>query len=325
MEILGTQIRAGRTTYLEMDVASLYTRTKIEVPVIVERSRVDGPTLLLTGGIHGDEVNGIEIIRRMIFSKALRPSKGAVIAIPIVNVMAFLNMNRKFADGRDLNRSFPGNKSGSLAAKLAYSLSTNIIPHADYVVDLHTGAEDRFNFPQIRYDESHKENILLARAFNAPFTILQTKPQRGTLRRLLNKRAVPGIVYEGGKSKAIDEEVVETGINGVLNVMKHLGMNVAPRRRARPATRIIGNSRWIRANNSGMFQPMVENGVYIEKGDLLGYINGPFAQFQRKLRSPVSGFVFCVNQAPVVYKGEALFHVGQPLEQRSGGSDQTRS
>lgn len=315
MEILGTQIRAGRTNYLEMDVASLYTRTKIEVPVIVERSRVDGPTLLLTGGIHGDEVNGIEIIRRMIFSKALRPVKGAVIAIPIVNVMAFLNMNRKFADGRDLNRSFPGNKSGSLAAKLAYSLSTNIIPHADYVVDLHTGAENRFNFPQIRYDESNEENLQLARAFDAPFTILQAKPPLGTLRRLLNKRGVPGIVYEGGKSKAISDEVVETGVNGVLNVMKHLGMSVAPKRRSRNGTKVIGNTRWIRANNSGMFQPMVENGVYIEKGDLLGFINGPFAQFQRKIKSPMAGFVFCVNQAAVVYKGEALFHVGQPLEQ----------
>lgn len=316
MQILGTSIRAGRTNYLEMDVASLYTRTKIEVPVIVERSKVPGPAMLLTGGIHGDEVNGIEIIRRMVFEKSLRPARGAVIAVPIVNVMAFLNMNRKFADGRDLNRSFPGNKSGSLASKLAYSITTNIIPHADLVVDLHTGAEDRFNFPQIRYDESHRDNLGLAKAFDAPFTILQDKPPRGTLRRLLNKKGIPGIVYEGGKSKSIDEEVVRTGIEGVLNVMKHLGMNVLPRRRNRPSTRLISSSKWIRANNSGMFQPMVENGVYIEKGDLLGYINGPFAQFQRKIRSPISGFVFCVNEAPVVYKGEALFHVGQPSDER---------
>lgn len=315
MQILGRQIRAGRTNYLEIDVASLYTRTKIEVPVIVERSKVHGPTLLLTGGIHGDEVNGIEIIRRMVFEKSLRPSRGAVIAVPIVNVMAFLNMNRKFADGRDLNRSFPGNKSGSLASKLAYSVSEHIIPHADYVVDLHTGAEDRFNFPQIRYDESHPENLTLAKAFDAPFTILQSKPPLGTLRRLLNKRSIPGIVYEGGKSRAIDEDVVDRGVSGVLNVLKHLGMNVTPRKKVRSSTTLIGSSRWIRANNSGMFQPMVENGVFIEKGDLLGYINGPFAQFQRRIKSPTSGFVFCVNQAPVVYKGEALFHVGQPLEQ----------
>jgi len=314
MELLGTQIRAGRTNYLELDVAALYTRTKIEVPVIVERSKVPGPALLLTGGIHGDEVNGIEIIRRMIYEKTIRPARGAVIAVPIVNVMAFLNMNRKFADGRDLNRSFPGNKSGSLASKLAYSISTHIVPHVDYVVDLHTGAEDRFNYPQIRYDESHPENLALAKAFDAPFTILQGKPIRGTLRRLLNKKGVPSIVYEGGKSRSIDTEVVECGISGVLNVMKHLDMNIAPRRHRKSSTKLIGNSRWIRANNSGMFQPMVENGVFIERGDLLGYINGPFAQFQRKIKSPMSGFVFCVNEAPVVYKGEALFHVGQPLD-----------
>jgi predicted deacylase len=315
MEILGTRVRAGRTTYLEMDVASLYTRTKIEVPVIVEKSANPGPTLLLTGGIHGDEVNGIEIIRRLIVMRALRPEKGAVIAVPIVNVMAFLNMNRKFADGRDLNRSFPGNKSGSLASKLAYSVSSRILPHADFVVDLHTGAEDRFNFPQIRYDQAHPENLKLAKAFDAPFTILQDKPPRGTLRQLLWKRALPGVVFEGGKSKSISEDVVEAGIHGVLNVMRYLGLTKARRRRRRTeATKFIEDARWIRAKNSGMFQPLVENGKLIRKGELLGYINGPFAQFQQKVTSSAPGYIFCVNQTPVVYKGDALFHLGKPME-----------
>ena len=314
MEILGTRVRAGRTNYLEMDVASLYTRTKIEVPVIVERSSVPGPTLLLTGGIHGDEVNGIEIIRRLIVAKALRPEKGAVIAIPIVNVMAFLNMNRKFADGRDLNRSFPGNKSGSLASKLAYSVATNIIPHADFVVDLHTGADDRFNFPQIRFDDSHPRNIALAKAFNAPFTILQDKPPTGTMRRELRKRSLPGIVFEGGKSRSISEDVVEAGMNGVLSVMAHLGLTNARRRGRKHPTTFLRDTRWIRAKNSGMFQPVIENGKMIGKGETLGFINGPFAQFQRKVTSPHSGYVFCVNETPVVYKGDALFHVGQPFD-----------
>ncbi len=314
MEILGTRVRAGKTTYLEMEVASLYTRTKIEVPVIVEKSSKPGPTLLLTGGIHGDEVNGIEVIRRLIINKALRPEKGAIIAVPIVNVMAFLNMNRKFADGRDLNRSFPGNKSGSLASKLAYSVATRIIPHADFVVDLHTGAEDRFNFPQIRYDESHPDNLKLAKAFNAPFTILQDKPPAGTMRRLLWKRSLPGIVFEGGKSRSINEEVVDAGLDGVLNVMKHLGLTTTRRRKkSSERTKFIENTRWIRAKNSGMFQPVIENGKLITKGELLGYINGPYAQFQQKITSPMPGYVFCVNQTPVVYKGDAVFHVGQPM------------
>lgn len=315
MEILGARTRTGRTNYLELEVASLYTRTKIEVPVIVERSAQPGPTLLLTGGIHGDEVNGIEIIRRLIFTKALRPVRGTVIAVPIVNVMAFLNMNRKFADGRDLNRSFPGNKKGSLASKLANSVATRILPHADVVVDLHTGADDRFNFPQIRYDGSHPENLALAKAFNAPFTILQDRPPAGTLRKLLNKRNIPGIVFEGGRSRSITNDVVEQGISGVLNVMRHLGLIEGGKRKIkRGETRFIEGTRWIRANNSGMFQPVVENGVLIKRGDLLGYINGPFAQFQRSIKSPVSGWVFCVNEAPVVYNGDALFHVGTPMQ-----------
>jgi predicted deacylase len=315
MEILGARVRAGRTTYLEIEVASLYTRTKIDVPVIVEKSAKPGPTLLLTGGIHGDEVNGIEIIRRLIMTKALRPEKGAVIAVPIVNVMAFLNMNRKFADGRDLNRSFPGNKNGSLASKLAYSVSSRIIPHADFVVDLHTGADDRFNFPQIRYDKSHPENLKLAKAFDAPFTILQDKPPKGTMRELLRKRELPGIVFEGGKSSSISEEVVNAGMHGVLNVMKYLGLTSSRNRKRRTEnTRFVENTRWIRAKNSGMFQLLVENGKMVRKGELLGYINGPFAQFQQKVTSPVPGYIFCVNETPVVYKGDALFHIGQPME-----------
>ncbi len=312
MKILGEYIKRGKNTFVKLKAASLYTQTEIEIPVMIERSKLDGPTLLVLGGIHGDEINGMEIVRRLIFDKKARPERGTIICIPIVNVMAFLNLERKFADGRDLNRSFPGNKNGSLAAQVAFSISQEIIPLVDYVIDLHTGGEDKFNFPQIRYDVAHTENLKIAEKFNAPITFLQNKAPVGSLRKVLNGKQIPVIVFEGGKSREIDEDVVTVGVNGVLNVMDYLDI------RKRTAENIvetkstfITESRWIRAKYSGMFQPLVKNGTEISANQLLGNINGPFAQFQKKVISPVTGFIICLNRSPVVYKGDALFHIGQ--------------
>ncbi len=312
MKILGEYIKRGKNTFVKLKAASLYTQTEIEIPVLIERSKLDGPTLLLLGGIHGDEINGMEIVRRLIFDQKTKPEHGTIICIPIVNVMAFLNLERKFADGRDLNRSFPGNKNGSLAAQVAFSISHEIIPIVDYVVDLHTGGEDKFNFPQIRYDVAHPDNLKLAEKFNAPITFLQNKAPVGSLRRVLNGKNIPVIVFEGGKSREIDDDVVNTGVKGVLNVMDYLKIRQSAAGNSKESeTTFISESRWIRAKHSGMFQPMVKNVTGVVKNQLLGYINGPFAQFQKKVVSPVSGFIICLNRSPVVYKGDALFHIGQ--------------
>lgn len=315
MKILGEYIKRGKDTFVNINVASLYTRTDIEIPIMIERSKLDGPTLLVLGGIHGDEINGIEIVRRLIFDKHAKPHRGTIICIPVVNVMAFLNLERKFADGRDLNRSFPGNKKGSLASQLAHSITKEVIPLVDYVVDLHTGGEQKFNVPQIRYDSTHPENFVLAQKFNAPFTYLQNKAPIGSFRKVLNKANIPVIVFEGGKSRSIDEEVVKIGVKGVLNVMDHLRIRQQRKEDVENTeTTYIHNSRWVRANYSGMFQPLVKNGTHVQKGQLLGYINGPFAQFQKKVKSPVSGHIICLNQTPVVQKGDAIFNIGQELE-----------
>lgn len=312
MEILGQKIIAGKRNHIEMDVASLYTRTNIKVPIIIERSKKDGPTLLLVGGIHGDEVNGIEIIRRLLFLKLVEPEFGAVICMPVANVFAFLNLSRKFADGRDLNRSFPGNKRGSLASQVAYSIINNVVSHADFVVDLHTGSADRFNYPQVRFDHEHPGSAELAAAFGAPFKLLQRKAPKGSFRRVLNEIGKPSIVYEGGKSRNIDERAVEAGVSGVMNVLGHLKIGKAKARKARVGKSIfLKQSQWIRARNSGMFQPLVDNGTFVQKGRVLGYVNGPYAQFQKKIVSPADGYIFCVNEASVVYAGDAVFHLGQ--------------
>lgn len=312
MEILGQKIIPGKRIHLDMDVGYLYTRTKIEVPIIVEQSKKPGPTLLITGGIHGDEVTGIEIIRRLLYGKFITPQIGTVICLPIANVMAFLNMDRKFADGRDLNRSFPGNSRGSLASQVANSITEHVLPHADYVIDLHAGSEERFNFPQIRYDTYNEESLGLAKVFNAPFTLIISKAPSGSIRRVLNKKGTPIVVYEGGKSRTIDEFVIETGVQGVLNILDFLGIR---KKEGKPAkskkTIFIDGNRWIRARSSGMFQPVIENGSFVKKGQLLAYINGPYAQFQKKVTAPMDGWIFCVNQTSVVYLGDAVFNIAQ--------------
>lgn len=312
MKILGKTIRSGRRNQLKLYVASLYTRTRIEIPVIIERAEKDGPTLLVTGGIHGDEMNGIEIVRRFLFKKYSRPERGMVISIPVMNIFSFLNAERKLPDGRDLNRSFPGTAGGSLASQMASQITEQIIPFVDFALDMHAGGASRFNHPQIRCYETNPQNPALAKAFNAPFTLMQNNLGKGTFRHTLNEKNIPSILFEGGRSLSIDDEVVAHGVDGILNVLDHLEMRPKKEPPAAPAeTVILRRSKWIRAGYSGMFEPVAQNGQFVKQGQLLGYINGPFAQFHRRIRSSIAGHVFCVNLAPVVHLGDALFHIGQ--------------
>ncbi|NNE97833.1 MAG: succinylglutamate desuccinylase, partial [Pyrinomonadaceae bacterium] len=183
--------------------------------------------------------------------------------------------------------------------------------HADVVIDLHAGAGERFNYPQIRYDLFHEENIRLARAFDAPFTLLQNKAPKGSIRRVLNDAGTPTIIFEGGKSKTIDDQVVETGVQGVRNVLNYLGIRKNSDDNIPQKTKFLHRNRWIRARHSGMFQPLVDNGSFVEKRQVLANINGPYAQFQKKIRSPMDGWIFCVSQAAVVNLGDAVFHIGE--------------
>lgn len=312
MDILGNKIRNGVRNYLELEVASLYTRTRIAIPVVVQKAAKPGPVLLVISGIHGDEVNGIEINRRLLLEKLLKPVAGIVISVPIANVMAFINLERKFADGRDLNRSFPGSPKGSMAAQVGNMLSSRIIPVADTVIDLHTGAEDRSNAAQIRYDCAHPESEKLAKLFNAPFALLQPKPPAGSLRRLLNKKKIPSVIFEGGKSRSIDNGIVADGMRGVLNIAEYMGIIEKSDYGRNPVkTRYLVKSHWLRAGSSGMLQPIAENGKNVEAGEVLAYINGPFAQFQKRVRARKAGSIICVNESPVVHKGDALFHIGE--------------
>lgn len=312
--ILGHEILPGKGAELNLDVAKLHTSTPIQVPVIVHRAKIDGPTLLLMAGMHGDEINGMEIIRRVIRKGWNRPNAGTVICIPVFNIFGFLNVSRELPDGRDLNRSFPGSNSGSLASQFAYHFMKEIAPVVDYVIDFHTGSAQRNNFSQIRCVFSDEESLALAQVFNPPFIIHSSYISK-SIRESMNKRKKKILLFEGGKTNSIEEKVVNEGLDGIKRMLEHLQMRTFKFDNSLNREPIyIKNSRWIRASHAGMFCLMVENGAQVSVGTVLGIITDPFGKIERKVKSTIDGFVFCVNETPVVNKGDALFHVGQAIE-----------
>jgi len=310
--LLNQQIKWGQRAVLELEIAKLHTRNSLKIPIIVERGKSDGPVLLLMAGVHGDEINGVAIIRDMILKKLNRPQKGTVICIPVLNVFGYLNLSREFPDGRDLNRVFPGSEKGSLASQFAHRFMKEIVPHVDYIIDFHTGGAGRENYPFIRCVTSDESILKLANVFNAPF-IINSKYVPKSLRETCHKLGKSILLYEGGKSNSMSDFVIETGIRGTLNVMKHLGMLPGNQIRNGESV-IIEKSKWIRAPHSGMFQVQVKNGSQVKKGELLGKITDPYGGFMRHVPAPYDCFLYSANTSPIVHKGDALFHVSVPEE-----------
>ena len=315
MTILGQEIVPGKGVQLNLEVAHLHTRTPIQVPVLVERAKEDGPTLLVMAGLHGDELNGIEIVRRFLRKKLNKPTKGTIICLPIFNIFGFLNLKRELPDGRDLNRSFPGSNNGSLAAQFAFHFMKEIAPYCDYIIDFHTGAAQRNNFPQIRCVFSDHESVELAKIFNPPF-ILNSSLIPKTLRESMVKRNKMLLLFEGGKSNNIEENVVEEGINGLKRVITHLGMRNYKFDISKDREPIfIGENKWMRAPSSGMFQCFVVNGTAVQKGAILALVTDPYGKYEKKIKASQSGYVICINEASVVYKGDAIIHLAKEKPQ----------
>ncbi|MEZ5009919.1 MAG: succinylglutamate desuccinylase/aspartoacylase family protein [Chitinophagales bacterium] len=313
MKILDHQIELGKTVTLKMDIAKLPTRSKIEVPIIVSRGKKPGPCLLLMAGIHGDEVNGIEIVRQIVASKYNQPESGTIICIPILNVFGFIHQTREFPDGRDLNRVFPGAKKGSLASRFAYHIMTEIIPHVDYCIDYHTGGGQRFNYTHLRLNSEDEKSMELAQAFAPPF-IMHAKNREKSFRDSMVKLGKKVILFEGGKSMYLDKYVTKVGVEGAIRVIDFLGMRdfsleISNMELAKTPI-IIQNSSWVRARHSGMFRSFVSVGDKVEKGEKLGSISDPFGTFEHVVKNPKLGYVLNSNHAPVVNQGSALFNIG---------------
>lgn len=309
ISILGVDIKRGESKCLEFDVAKLHTRNSIKVPIFIERGKKDGPVLLLLGGVHGDEINGVEIVRRIIRAKINKPTSGTIISIPIFNIFGFLNLSRKFPDGRDLNRVFPGSSKGSLASQFAYQFKKDIAPFVDYVLDFHSGGGNRVNVAQTRCMLDDKKTLELAKIFAAPF-IVQSKTIPKSLRETFRELGKTALLFEGGKSMLYDEKAIQYGVQGAKNVIRFLKMK---KFKKAPVVQedsiIIKKSKWLRASHSGMFHVRIQNGVWVTKKTVMGVITDPFGSFERKVYAPFDCYVFCINISPIVNRGDAIFHV----------------
>lgn len=315
LSILGEQIKPGEHKEVNFDVANLHTASPVNVPVIIERSKKPGPTVLFTAGIHGDEVNGVEIVRQLIAKGINKPKCGTIICMPIINIFGFINLKREFPDGRDLNRVFPGSKNGSLASRMAHKLITEVVPYADYIIDFHTGGSGRFNAPQLRIAKANKELNALATAFGAPF-VLYSKNLNKSFRNTCYKLGKPLLLFEGGKSFNIDDIVTNSGVNGAKRVLHHLGM-LNPKLKASAPKKdcvFIEESKWVRAKFSGMFKASVKINTKVEKGDVLGNITDPYGKMNYFVKANHPGYIINVNELPVVYQGDALFHITTKLK-----------
>ena len=308
--ILKERIAPGESKTINFSFAKLYTSTNVEIPIIVERAKEPGPTVLLTAGIHGDEINGVEIVRQVIANKINKPARGTIICIPILNIFGFLNASRAFPDGRDLNRVFPGTKTGSLASRVAYHFSKEILPFADYCMDFHTGGAQRFNASQIRISPKQEELKTLANVFNAPFIVYSTtieKSYRGTCRKM----GIPTLLFEGGKSLESNKYIVKDGVDGVKRVLSHLEMLekniIVPEAKAAPV--VISKSRWVRAQKSGLLHIKIECNKHVQKGEFLATITDPYGKMRIKVTAPNEGYIINVNHAPIVNQGDAIFHL----------------
>ncbi len=312
LTINGITVKPGTRITIDLPTGRLYTHTPMTMPVHVICGRRSGPRLFISAAIHGDEINGVEIIRRLLKLPALKRLRGTIIAIPIVNAHGIITHSRYLPDRRDLNRSFPGSEKGSLAARLAYMFMKEIVAQSTHGIDLHTGALHRNNLPQIRADIDDEETERLARAFNAP-VIISSNLRDGSLRESAAEHGIPMLLYEAGEALRFDEVSIRAGVKGIVNVMRELEMLPAsrsvPKKRIEPV--VARSSSWIRAPESGILRAMVPLGARVKKNTLLGVIADPFGETEAKVLSQFSGIIIGRTNLPLVNEGDALYHIAR--------------
>lgn len=307
----GVEVRPGERKTIEVEGGKLYTHTPITLPIQVLCGRQKGPVLFISAAIHGDEINGVEIIRRLLKVPALKRLKGTLLAVPVVNLHGFINHSRYLPDRRDLNRSFPGSQKGSLAGRLARLFMNEIVSQSTHGIDLHTGAINRYNLPQIRANLDDPETLELAKAFGAP-VILNSALRDGSLREAADQQKIPILLYEAGEALRFDELSIRGGVEGIIRVMRSLGMLPVSRKAAPPEPMMARSSAWVRAPQSGIFRAFVKEGTRVTRDQtLLGVVSDPFGESEEEIWSPFSGIVIGQLKLPLVNEGDAVFHIAQ--------------
>lgn len=305
--ILGQKVDPGKSSKITLEIAKLHTNTPIQIPLIVQHAKKSGPVLLLMAALHGDEINGIEIVRQIIKKGWNKPEAGTVICMPVFNIFGFLNLSRELPDKRDLNRVFPGTKNGSLASQFAYHFMTEIAPKVDIVIDFHTGAFQRNNFPQTRCDFNNPRSRELCRSFGAPF-MLNSSLIAKSIRTTMQRMGKDYILFEGGKANRIDQNIVNHGVFGIKRVMSEIGIRKF--NTEQKEVKELNYSNWLRSPNSGILNLKIENGTFVKKGLVLASISDPYGNFEKNIKATRDGYVICVNESPVVNKGDAVIHIG---------------
>ena len=311
IQIGGTEIAAGERASVRIPVARRYTQADIFLPAHVIHGRRPGPRLFVSAAIHGDEINGVEIIRRLLRVPALEKVRGTLIAVPIVNIYGFLGRSRYLPDGRDLNRSFPGSATGSLAARLAHQFMSEVAKDATHGIDLHTGAGNRSNLPQIRACLDDEQTARLAEKFGVP-VVLNANLRDGSLRQAVLEKGIPMLVYEAGEALRFDEAAIRAGIRGVLSVMRELEM--LPKSKSRPRASdarpfVARSSAWVRAPEGGILKSSVALGDRVETGDCLATVSDPLGDEVFDVCSKFSGIVIGKTELPLINEGDALYHI----------------
>ncbi len=319
LAIGGEVIPRSKRVRLELPVSRLPTGTMMSLPVTVISGKRPGPRLWLSAAIHGDELNGVDIIRRVV--KALKPHRltGSVIAVPVVNIFGLLEQSRYLPDRRDLNRSFPGSARGSLASRLAALFMREVVSQCTHGIDLHTAAIHRTNLPQVRADLENPAAYRFAQAFGAP-VMLHASHRDGSLRQAAAKRNIPILVYEAGEALRFDADAIQTGVEGIYRVMDYLGMYPPPESVASIDTLEAWESRWVRASRGGIWHRSASLGDVVKKRQPLGFITDTFGDKPVQVRSSLAGVVIGHGQNPLVNQGDALVHVARcqpdnPLDQ----------
>lgn len=308
LTIGGKDIALGETAQIQLPVAKLYTDTEMAMPIHVVRGKKSGPIVFVCAAIHGDELNGIEIIRRLLQKNSLKLRKGTFIAVPIVNVYGVLSNERYMPDRRDLNRSFPGSKNGSLARRIAYQFMHEVVSKCDYGIDLHTGAIHRSNLPQVRADLSDPVVSELAKAFGVP-VLIDAHLRDGSLRKEAADVNTKVLLYEAGEALRFDELSIRAGVNGVMHILAHLGMLVRTRTPHPIQPFVADKSAWVRATGSGIVTNKKKLGAYIKKGDELASIGNHYGEEICKVISTKNGILIGQQNIPLVQEGDAMFHI----------------